>query len=123
AEGYRLYDERYPYLFNSYYVQAGERHCRAQRGYLSRPTVEEVLAFRRHVTEAMQRLLEGFDAQARPEVAGVIEVGLQHEQQHQELMLTDIKHVFSVNPLRPVYRERPATPSPDPGPLQWVEHQ
>ena len=122
AEGYRLYDEAYPFLFNSYYVQAGERHCRAQRGYLSRPTVAEVRAYRRHVDEAMVRFLESFDEAARPELADLIELGMQHEQQHQELMLTDIKHVFSVNPLRPVYRERPAAPPADPGPMRWVEH-
>ncbi len=122
APGYALYDARYPYLFNSYYVQAGERHCRAQRGYLSRPTVEEVFAFRRAVDEAMLRFLDDFDEAEHPEVADVIEVGRNHEQQHQELMLTDIKHVFSVNPLRPVYRERPDIASLDPGPLQWVEH-
>ena len=119
AEGYALYDERYPYLFNSYYVQAGERHCRAQRGYLSRPTVEEVFAYRRHVTAAMAAFLDGFDESARPDVADVVEVGLHHEQQHQELMLTDLKHVFSVNPLRPAYRESAYAPAPDPGPLGW----
>jgi len=122
AEGYRLFDERYPYLFNSYYVQAGERHCRAQRGYLSRPTVAEVMAYRRHVDEAMQRFLDGLDELERPDVADVVELGLQHEQQHQELMLTDNKHVFSVNPLRPVYRERPEARAADPGSIQWVEH-
>ena len=119
-DGYTLHDERYPFLFNSYYVQAGERHCRAQRGYLSRPTVEEVFAFRAHVDEAMQRLLAGTPGDADTGLAGVVRVGLNHEQQHQELMLTDIKHVFSVNPLRPVYRERVHTPAPDPGPVRWV---
>ncbi|MDT7856933.1 ergothioneine biosynthesis protein EgtB [Rubrivirga sp. S365] len=118
AEGYALYDERYPFLFNSYYVQAGERHCRAQRGYLSRPTVEEVFAYRHHVTDAMRRFLDagGADSDA---VAGVIEVGLNHEQQHQELMVTDLKHVFSVNPLRPALRERPLVGAENPGPLGW----
>ena len=120
APGYRLYDEAYPFLFNSYYVQAGERHCRAQRGYLSRPTVEEVFAYRRHVTDAMSAFLEAFDEARQPDVADVIEVGLHHEQQHQELMVTDLKHVFSVNPLRPVYRERPHDPAPPVAPLGWV---
>ena len=106
AEGYALHDERYPFLFNSYYVQAGERHCRAQRGYLSRPTVEEVFAYRHAVTAAMEAFLADFDERQRPDIADVIEIGLHHEQQHQELMVTDIKYVFSVNPLRPVYRER-----------------
>ncbi|OZC02677.1 ergothioneine biosynthesis protein EgtB [Rubricoccus marinus] len=121
AEGYELHDARYPFLFNSYYVQAGERHCRAQRGYLSRPTVQEVFAYRHAVTEAMQDFLAGFDERQRPDVADVIEIGLHHEQQHQELMLTDLKYVFSVNPLRPVYRSRPPEESADPGPLAWVE--
>jgi ergothioneine biosynthesis protein EgtB len=118
ADGYALYDERYPFLFNSYYVQAGERHCRAQRGYLSRPTVEEVFAYRRHVTEAMSEFLADFDEAAHG-VADVVEVGLHHEQQHQELMVTDLKHVFSVNPLRPAYRERAHRPAPDPGQVGW----
>ena len=119
-DGYELYDEQYPFLFNSYYVQAGERHCRAQRGYLSRPTVAEVFAFRAHVDEAMQRLLADIPGDAESPLAEVVRVGLNHEQQHQELMVTDIKHVFSVNPLRPAYRERPHVPAPDPGPTRWV---
>ncbi|HEX8385649.1 MAG TPA: ergothioneine biosynthesis protein EgtB, partial [Rubricoccaceae bacterium] len=118
--GYVLHDDRYPFLFNSYYVQAGERHCRAQRGYLSRPTVAEVFAYRAHVDAAVDRLLDGLDEDARRVVAETVEIGLHHEQQHQELMLTDLKHVFSVNPLRPVYRERPPeAPSVGPGPPRW----
>lgn len=119
APGYALFDDRYPFLFNSYYVQAGERHCRAQRGYLSRPTVADVAAYRAHVTAAMADFLDGFAEADRPDVADVVAVGLHHEQQHQELMLTDLKHVFAVNPLRPAYRERPHVPAPDPGPLGW----
>jgi formylglycine-generating enzyme required for sulfatase activity len=99
--GYREIDAAYPFLFNSYYVQAGERHCRAQRGYISRPTVAQVFDYRHHVDAAMQELLQGPGAE---DVAPLVEIGLNHEQQHQELMLTDIKHVFSVNPLRPAYR-------------------
>ena len=120
APGYELFDEAYPFLFNSYYVQAGERHCRAQRGYLSRPTVDDVRAYRAYVDAAMVRFFDAFDPDARPDVADVIEVGLNHEQQHQELMVTDLKHVFGVNPLRPAYRPRPEAPSADPGPLGWV---
>ncbi|MEM1118653.1 MAG: ergothioneine biosynthesis protein EgtB, partial [Bacteroidota bacterium] len=119
ADGYRLHDERYPFLFNSYYVQAGERHCRAQRGYLSRPTVEEVFAYRHHVDAAMAAFLADFDEAEHPRVADVVEVGLHHEQQHQELMVTDLKHVFSVNPLRPAYRERVHLQADDPGALGW----
>ena len=117
--GYALHDPRYPFLFNSYYVQAGPRHCRAQRGYLSRPTVREVFAYRAHVDAAMSAFLDGFDEAEHAEVAEIVEVGLHHEQQHQELMLTDLKHVFSVNPLRPVYRARLAEAAAEAAPLRW----
>jgi ergothioneine biosynthesis protein EgtB len=102
---HRPFHPEYAYLFNSYYVQAGERHCRDRRGYLSRPTVADVFRYRAHVDERMHELFASLDGRDRPEVASVIEIGLQHEQQHQELLLTDIKHVLSVNPLRPAYRE------------------
>src|SRR4051812_37171785 len=87
---------RYAFLFNSYYVQAGERHCRAQRGLVTRPTVDEVFAYRAHVDEAMHALLARLD-DGHPAL-DVVELGLHHEQQHQELLLTDIKHVFWMNP-------------------------
>jgi ergothioneine biosynthesis protein EgtB len=117
--GYREINPTYAYLFNSYYVQAGERHCRAQRGYISRPTVAEVFDYRRHVDEAMSALLEHDD----PAVAALVEIGLQHEQQHQELMLTDIKHVFSVNPLRPAYHAGASDERGAVEPLTWIEHE
>jgi ergothioneine biosynthesis protein EgtB len=114
---YKPLNPIYHYLFNSYYVQAGERHCRAQRGYLSRPTVREVMAYRAHVDRAMGDLLEqNLDDPARQ----LVTLGLHHEQQHQELMLTDIKHVFSVNPLRPIYRERDGSKVGAAGPLRWL---
>jgi len=126
--GYRLHDEHYPFLFNSYYVQAGERHCRARRGYLSRPTVEEVWAYRSAVDGAMEVFLSGTQD---PEVRELVELGLNHEQQHQELMLTDLKHVFSVNPLRPAYLElaapekekSPGGRAPSTEPLRWVSFE
>jgi len=117
--GYRAFDPAYAYLFNSYYVQAGERHCRAQRGYISRPTVAEVIRYRAHVDEYMARLLAD-PAAERPAVRSLIELGLNHEQQHQELMLTDIKHVFSVNPLRPAYRARPLRPTATSAAAGWI---
>lgn len=120
-KSYRPLNERYAYLFNSYYVQAGERHCRDQRGYLSRPTVAEVYEYRRYVDEAMGEFLEGVSEEIFAEVAPVLEIGLNHEQQHQELLLTDIKHVFSVNPLRPVYRGRKDAPSRSVGSVNWQE--
>ncbi len=110
---------RYSFLFNSYYVQAGERHCRAKRGIVTRPTVREVFEYRAHVDEHMARLVRDVDADPGHPAAPLIELGLHHEQQHQELLLTDIKHVFWMNPLRPAYRTRV---DPDAGvadPLSW----
>jgi ergothioneine biosynthesis protein EgtB len=122
ADGYRPIDEVYAFLFNSYYVNVGERHCRDQRGYISRPTVAEVFEYRRHVDAAMTQLLESADDALVEKLLPLVTIGLHHEQQHQELMLTDIKHVFSVNPLRPVYRERLASRPSDPGHPGWVNH-
>lgn len=119
--GYREVNPVYAYLFNSYYVQAGERHCRDQRGYISRPTVAEVMDYRRHVDAALAALLDDADEARLAVVAPLIEIGIHHEQQHQELMLTDIKHVFSVNPLRPVYTEQRDVPQQAPRPLRWLD--
>ncbi len=93
---YEPLDPRYAFLFNSYYVQAGERHCRAQRGLITRPTVAEVYEYRRYVDEHMLRLLDRFEGDE-----SVVILGLHHEQQHEELLLTDIKHVLWTNPMRP----------------------
>jgi ergothioneine biosynthesis protein EgtB len=98
---YRFHDEAFRYLFNSYYEAVGPRHARPQRGLLSRPTVEQTFAYRAHVDEHMSRLLS-----ARAEsldLARLVTLGLHHEQQHQELLLTDLKHAFSCNPLLPAY--------------------
>jgi ergothioneine biosynthesis protein EgtB len=97
---YEAFDARYSYLFNSYYDSVGHRHPRAARGLLSRPSLEEVRAYRRHVDEALARLLED---QLELEVERAIILGINHEQQHQELILTDIKHALGTNPLRPAY--------------------
>jgi len=107
--GYRVFDDAYGYLFNSYYNAIGERHPRPERGMLSRPGLEEILAYRRHVDAAM---LELFAAErALPETGALVELGLQHEQQHQELILTDVKHLLSRNPLKPAYQKQwPLTP-------------
>jgi len=112
--GYRLFDAEWPFLFNSYYEAEGARHPRAERGLLSRPALEEVLAYRAHVDAAMERVLD------RPELAGLIALGLAHEQQHQELLLTDIKHALSCNPLGPAYA--PAAPRFRQGGDGWREH-
>jgi ergothioneine biosynthesis protein EgtB len=110
-ERYVTPNPRYAFLFNSYYVQAGERHCRAQRGLVTRPTVAEVYAYRRHVDDAVLALCERLAGDEGHPAWAVLELGLHHEQQHQELLLTDIKHVFWTNPMRPAYRAtRPSVP-------------
>jgi ergothioneine biosynthesis protein EgtB len=117
---YETPNPRYAFLFNSYYVQAGERHCRAQRGLVTRPSVNEVLAYRTHVDEAILRLSDRIGNDPEHPAWPVIELGIHHEQQHQELLLTDIKHVFWTNPLRPAYRDR-LTAGSLPGPTAWRE--
>jgi len=109
---YRYFDERWRFLFNSYYQSVGPMHARVERGLLSRPTLDEVLAYRRHVDEAVEERLDG-DSGA--EWLDRVELGMQHEQQHQELVLTDVKHVLSRNPLQPRYRadlRRTTRPAP-----------
>src|SRR5689334_6682506 len=98
--GYTPFHPRYGYLFNSYNEAVGPRHARARRGDLSRPPVADIVAYRKHVDGAMRRFMAGNGA---PRAAPLIELGLHHEQQHQELLLMDIKHVFGSNPLAPVY--------------------
>jgi ergothioneine biosynthesis protein EgtB len=111
---YRFRDDRFRYLFNSYYNAVGPMHRRPQRGLLSRPTVAEVMAYRAHVDEQLQTLLDDDDLD--PAIADIVTLGLHHEQQHQELLLTDIKHLLSCNPLLPAYKSaepagwRAATP-------------
>ncbi|MEX2124400.1 MAG: ergothioneine biosynthesis protein EgtB [Woeseia sp.] len=99
ARDYQRFDDDYHYLFNSYYYSVGDMHRRADRGLLSRPPVDEIVRYRRHVDEAMERLLSARDDDA--ELRQRTLLGINHEQQHQELLLTDIKHVFSRNPLKP----------------------
>jgi ergothioneine biosynthesis protein EgtB len=119
APSYRPLDPRYAYLFNSYYVMAGERHCRSQRGLATRPTVAEVYQYREHVNEHMRTLVERLGDDDDHPATKLTELGLQHEQQHQELLLMDIKHVFWMNPLRPVYRERVAEARVPAAPFTW----
>ena len=101
SPGYRLHDERFPYLFNSYYQAEGERHPRPRRGMISRPSLAEILDWRAHVDEALERSLGELPEPARK----LVELGLHHEQQHQELLLTDILAAFAENPLEPAYGE------------------
>src|SRR3954452_15816719 len=101
--GYRVFNERFAYLFNSYYVAAGPRQARPRRGLLTRPDCEDVTAFRAHVDEAVERLLALVKESEWPEVVRMLEIGLHHEQQHQELLLTDILHAFAQSPMSPAY--------------------
>ena len=115
--GYQRFDARFTPLFNSYYEALGPRHPRAQRSLLSRPSLAEVQAWRSHVDAAMSRFIPVANVQA----GALIVLGLQHEQQHQELMLTDLLHAFSGNPLRPAYRSgSPALHRAST--LEWLPH-
>jgi ergothioneine biosynthesis protein EgtB len=100
---YRIFDERFPFLFNSYYVAAGPRHARPQRGLISRPNAQDVTAYRAHVDDAVTRLIESADEALLRRVIPILEIGLHHEQQHQELLWTDILHAFAQNPTYPSY--------------------
>jgi len=102
--GYKVFHPKFNYLFNSYYNTAGERTSRQNRGHLSRPTVKEVLDYRRYVDEHMSNLLTKSDL--KPEIAELVTLGLNHEQQHQELFFTDFKYNLSVNPLFPAYSDK-----------------
>lgn len=120
--GYREVDPLYAYLFNSYYEAVGSRHPRPRRGMISRPSAAEVAGYRARVDEAMVRLLDGGLGDS---VEDLVELGLNHEQQHQELLLMDIKHVLSCNPAQPAYRT-----DPEPGPTaagaparEWVRFE
>ncbi|HMM65775.1 MAG TPA: ergothioneine biosynthesis protein EgtB [Dokdonella sp.] len=115
---YQPHNADWHYLFNSYYQSVGPMHARPQRGLLTRPTLAEVLAYRAHVDERIGRLLER-DADAQ--VDELVTLGINHEQQHQELLLTDIKHLFSLNPLRPVFRQLKAAADSRSVPLEFIE--
>jgi ergothioneine biosynthesis protein EgtB len=128
--GYVPFHPQFRMLFNSYYVAVGPRHPRPERGLLSRPALDEVLAYRRHVNERMARIF-GDGTLADSALAAIVELGIHHEQQHQELMLTDLKHLLSRNPLHPAYvacaplcaRQRPRVSWLQiPGGLRYIGH-
>jgi len=100
VSGYQRFNEQYNFLFNSYYYSVGQMHARPKRGMLTRPTLADIVAYRSHVDNAMLELLN--KRGDKPEIQQRVTLGLNHEQQHQELLLTDIKHVFSCNPMLPV---------------------
>jgi dimethylhistidine N-methyltransferase len=109
--GYRVFDPRFGYLFNSYYEALGPRQPRPDRGLLTRPSLADVMAYRAHVDAGMARLL----ATADPDAAALVALGLAHEEQHQELILMDIQHLFASSPLKPAYA--PPRPAPEPRPV------
>ena len=129
---HRPFDPAFKFLFNSYYEGVGPQHDRARRGGLSRPSLDEVQGYRRHVDQAVARLLEGT---VTPALASTLTLGLHHEQQHQELLLTDIKHAFGSHPLQPSYHvatpasapEAAASPQPAfrsfEGGVVWIGHE
>jgi ergothioneine biosynthesis protein EgtB len=132
APGYRPFHPSFSFLYNSYYNAIGDRVARPIRGLMTRPTLAEVYAYRAAVDRAMEAYLQATGEALPPSVAEVIELGLNHEQQHQELILTDIKYALALNPLRPAYREGVAICAEVavvpldwvdfPGGLQWVGH-
>jgi ergothioneine biosynthesis protein EgtB len=119
--GYRPFDDHYEVLFNSYYNSVGEQFPRSRRGLLSRPSLADVYAYRQHVDDAVERWFASGRLGDDAALANVVEWGLQHEQQHQELILTDVKHLFSVNPLLPAYRAGTEPPAAPAAALSWLE--
>jgi len=119
APAYRPFDDAYGYIFNSYYEAVGARHPRPERGLLSRPGVEEIGRYRTHVDSAMAELLRTL---GDPDLSDLVTLGLHHEQQHQELLVMDIKHVLSRNPMAPVYRPGRPRPGAAPPKAGWIEH-
>src|SRR5450830_81045 len=119
--GYKSFDERFPFLFNSYYVAAGPRHARPQRGLITRPNGGDVTGYRAHVDAAVERLIANVPAADAARVFSILEIGLHHEQQHQELLLTDILHAFAQNPTDPFYDAGWQLPHAMHGPRGFVD--
>jgi ergothioneine biosynthesis protein EgtB len=121
AKDYRPFDQRFAFLFNSYYVAAGPRHARPERGLIARPDAQEVTAYRAHVDQVVVALIESADDALLEQIAPIIEIGLNHEQQHQELMWTDILHAFAQNPTNPTYDKGWQPPARRAGASEFVE--
>ncbi|MCA0987474.1 ergothioneine biosynthesis protein EgtB [Guptibacillus algicola] len=119
-DSYSSFHEEFEYLFNSYYESVGSFYPRHARGLLSRPSINKVKQYRKDIDEEIETLIQSLDETKLAEVAGLIEIGLHHEQQHQELLMTDIKYNFSINPLKPVYRDRKAKTHSEATPLEWA---
>ncbi len=119
-KNYRCFNSAYDHLFNSYYLTHSQPFSRPTRGLLSRPTVAEIMQYRAAVDEAMIELISNAAGEQWREIEPLIILGLNHEQQHQELMLTDLKHIFAQNPLRPRYRDLPPPPGQQSADLTWL---
>jgi ergothioneine biosynthesis protein EgtB len=118
SPGYRVFHERFDYLFNSYYFTVGQMHQRPRRGLVTRPSLDEVLAYRAYVDAATHELIERTTGD--PAIGFLLTLGMHHEQQHQELLLTDIKHLLAQNPLQPAYTELPPAAAASAPPLHWI---
>lgn len=121
--GYKTAHPQFSFLFNSYYEAAGPRHNRFERGLITRPSVSDVAAYRTHITQAMNDLIDGADDDLWQEIAPIVELGNHHEQQHQELMLMDILNLFAANPLRPAYRPWKSHEARTGSPLSFVDYR
>ena len=120
VDGYKPFHPDFGFLFNSYYESVGSFYSRKERGLLTRPTFPEILDYRHYVNQQLERLLSDPGHKSASEITARCTLGLNHEQQHQELLLTDIKHLFSRNPLHPVYRERPEDATSAGTPIEWL---
>lgn len=120
--GYKPISDSYEFLFNSYYNSVGPQYHRPARGLISRPTVSEVFEYRRHVDAGMIALLEQAELRQLEQLAPVVSLGINHEQQHQELMVTDLKYNLSINPLKPAYHGIEIPRSSSTAALGWTEH-
>ncbi|MEN1729423.1 MAG: ergothioneine biosynthesis protein EgtB, partial [Pseudomonadota bacterium] len=120
VNGYRSPESRYNYLFNSYYNGIGQQYPRAQRSLISRPDRAAVTSYRQHVDQAMEELLHSLDASKLAKIAPLVVLGLNHEQQHQELMVTDIKHALSFNPMAPAWADLATRDSASSG-MRWLD--
>lgn len=118
---YRVFDAGFCYLFNSYYEQVGDRHPRPERGFLTRPSCDEIGDYRRHVDRAVADFLSTADDEAIAKTIGIVQLGISHEQQHQELLVTDIKHVMSRHPFGPAVYAAPEPSAAEPAPDRFVE--
>lgn len=120
---YKVFHDKYPYLFNSYYVQAGKRWQRAHRGHLTRPTVDEIFTYRKAVDTALMALMTNLSSDKASDALPLLEIGIHHEQQHQELLLYDIKYILCHNPMEPVYNtlERTTVSTMNPLPEDYTD--